>query len=385
VDIEKAIISLKEGGKEMDPMTIAGWFITPAASAFFEMAKQYLSQRLGFSSSVPETRPLLDEYLVELQRVREDLRRLKASMDEDRIAMLYGALSQLKDASRSSAVKDILVGTVQSFHQIARISSKGVTGKYKNAELRSMAFIGMAASYLLLKDNEKLIAEKMVQAVEADAATAKRWLGENPVNQIISQIGVPCPVCNNQNPFGSSFCNQDGYPLIPGQRTPSLVDRLLKESKFPKSFAQIYQHRSTADLMGLFQTRYGLSVCLRERFPLTLAEVALALSNSLSEHAEEQIELVALSDILHGFALEVKISISQGHRNVFQHLAQAGLGIKSSQDVPYLFLLEEEAPLKVDLTLLLPDQPPELDEVIRFKYRFPGQIRTRMRKHLGYQ
>jgi len=75
----------------MDPVTttIVGWLIQPATSALFEGAKEYLLQRLGLKSPTPETPPLLEEYLVELQHVREDLQHLKRSVDEERIAMLY--------------------------------------------------------------------------------------------------------------------------------------------------------------------------------------------------------------------------------------------------------------------------------------------------------
>jgi hypothetical protein len=199
----------------MDPVTlvVVGWLVQPAAGALFAVTQQYLLLRLGLSTSRSATsdiKPLLDEYL----------QHLTARLDEDRIAKLYGAFSKLKDAPRSVAMLGLLIEALDGFHEVAQIPLQGTTRGRPNAELRCMAFLGMAASYNLLHDQPELIAEKMVEAVRADADTAKQWLGENLVREIISRLPSPrivCPKCGFQNPAGSQFCNRDGYPLNSGQ------------------------------------------------------------------------------------------------------------------------------------------------------------------------
>ena len=204
----------------MDPVTVTavGWLVQPAAGALFTLAKDYLSQCLGLSPSRPVTphiKPLLDEYL----------QRLTARLDEDRIAKLYGALSKLKDAAKSVARQGLLIEALDGFHEVAQIPQQGTTRGRTNAELRCMAFVGMAASYNLLRDQPELIAEKMVEAVRADADSAKQWLGEQLVRELILQFpslapGITCPRCGFRNPPGARFCNQDGYTLPTDQATP---------------------------------------------------------------------------------------------------------------------------------------------------------------------
>ncbi len=194
-------------------MSAAIWLAKGAGNAAFVIAQQYLLKRLGFSSSgtaTSDVKPLLDEYL----------QRLTRRLDEDRIAKLYGAFSKLEDASRSIAMQGLLIEALDSFHEVAQIPQQGITGGRSNAELRCMAFLGMVASYNLLQDQPELIAEKMVEAIHTDVDTAKQWLGENIVSRIISFFpppGIICPKCGSQNPSGSRFCNQDGYPLTSKQ------------------------------------------------------------------------------------------------------------------------------------------------------------------------
>ncbi len=204
----------------MDPATITtivGWFAQPAAKALFTVAQNYVQQRLGLNSSsspASQGEALLDKYL----------QKLIARLDEDRIAKLYGAFSKLKDAARSLNKQSLLNSALGDFHEVARIPEEGTTGNRPNAELRCMAFIGMVASYTLLRDQTELIEEKMIEAVAADADTAEQWLGRDLVREIRARLPAPtiaCPQCGFQNPVGSRFCNRDGYPLNSGRR-PSL-------------------------------------------------------------------------------------------------------------------------------------------------------------------
>lgn len=200
----------------MDPATIAtivSWFAQPAAQALFTIAQTAVQQRLGLSSSsdpASQGEPLLEKYL----------QKLIARLDEDRIAKLYGAFSKLRDASKSVTRQSLLSLALDGFHEIARIPEQGMTGNQPNAELRCMAFVGMVASYTLLHDRRELIEEKMIEAVSADAVIASQWLGEEIVREILVRLPAPtisCPHCGFQNPAGSKFCNQDGYPLKPDQ------------------------------------------------------------------------------------------------------------------------------------------------------------------------
>jgi predicted RNA-binding Zn-ribbon protein involved in translation (DUF1610 family) len=195
----------------MDPLTatIVTGLLQQAGGAIFAVAQRYTMRRLGLDSSQSAPsyiKPLLDDYL----------KQLKGRLDEDRIAKLYGAFSKLMDAPRSVVKQGLLVDALDKFHEVSQIPQQGITGDQSNAQLRCMAFVGMAASYMMLQDQPVLIAEKMVEAVRADANTAKQWLGDDLVNEIVSKLPPPtiiCPKCGFQNPAGSQFCNRDGHPL----------------------------------------------------------------------------------------------------------------------------------------------------------------------------
>lgn len=162
-------------------LTIAGWLVQPAASQLFALAKDILSQKLVLT-------PSLDEYF----------QRLRARLDEDRIAKLRGAFSMLKDGSQSAALQPQLFLAVRDFQEIVGIPQQGTTGGRPNAELRCMAFVGIAASYLkLVPDEQARIAANMVEAVRADATTAKQWLGEELVREILARLPAPSSTLNS--------------------------------------------------------------------------------------------------------------------------------------------------------------------------------------------
>ena len=336
----------------MEPVTlsIVGWLVEPAASALFEGAKEYLLQRLGLSSPPPETPPLLDKYLGDLQRLREDLRRLRQRIDEDRIAKLYGAFSKLKDAPQSAVMQGLLVEALDNFHEIAQIPQEGMTGERTNAELRSMAFIGMAASYHLLHSQSDLVADKMIQAVEADAAIAKQWLGESLVTQIKLRMEVSCPECGHRNPPESRFCNQDGYPLIPGLRASSPADKeiswcpireLLAKPQFSK-FAHLAQYYYTGYKERLAWALAPGSNVIQVEVPFSrdFANVALALFTAEDESPTTG-NWVALYDILRGFMLQVR---------VYPEYKLGSLSYQSPQGATIFYFVEEVAPLKIMIT-----------------------------------
>lgn len=213
----------------MDPVTV--WLGQQAAGAVFALAKDILLQRLGLSpspSAASTMKPLLDEYF----------QGLRARLDEDRIAKLRGAFSMLKDASKSVALQSQLFLAVRDFQEIVGIPQQGATGGRPNAELRCMAFVGLAASYIKLVPGERaLIAAKMVEAVRADATTAKQWLGEELVREILARLPAPPSTLNSGQRPSPPLASQasilllrriDGPPQIKiglhyGARIPYLV------------------------------------------------------------------------------------------------------------------------------------------------------------------
>jgi hypothetical protein len=192
----------------MDPatiaLTIAGWLAQPVVEA--------LLSRSGFSSPSSEA-----------DRVEPYLQELLARQNEERLATLYRAFAKLVEAPRLVARQDILNSAFEDFHGIAQIPQQGTTGKQRNAELRCMAYLGMAVYHTLSGDRTDLMVGKMEEAVLADAATAEQWLGRDLVREILARLPAPtitCPKCGFQNPAGSQFCNRDGYPLNSGQKPP---------------------------------------------------------------------------------------------------------------------------------------------------------------------
>ena len=177
-----------------DPVTI--WLIKQGGGVLFSLAHQYLSNSMGLGPlTSPGARSLLDEYI----------QRLEAKIDEDRIGRLYGALRQLQDALKTRiAKKELLIHAIDSFQVLAQLPEQGMTGKYTNAYLTCLAYLGMAASYIALDDKPELIAEKMIGAVYADSNAAKQALGENVVRQILAKYPKPVTKSFQQTQASSS-------------------------------------------------------------------------------------------------------------------------------------------------------------------------------------
>jgi len=362
------------------------------ASATFNGAKDYLLQSLGRSSPTSKT-PLLEKYLEDLQHVREDLQHLKERGDEDRIAKLLGGLSLLKEASRSNVAKQILGGAYTNFHDISKLPQEGVTGKYKNAELRSMAFIGMAATHLLLLEEKKeIIAEKMVEAVVADAATAKQWLGEELVTAITSQMEVTCPICGHRNPQTSRFCNQDGYSLIPSVADKGSswrpIRELLKEPQFSE-FAFLEKHYKTVLIGGLVEVlapARGVSQVRKDwKFSCNFANVALALFTAEADkkiYSQIYGHFVTLCDIPHGFMLEAVVEeykwdvpgskLPQPEYKWFDPRSILPQGAAS-----LFYFVEEESPLNTLVTMIF------RGGMFNFGEKYLDQIVSRMDEQLN--
>ena len=69
-----------------------------------------------------------------------------------------------------------------------------------NAELRCLAFLGIAAIHISLNDPAEMVAEKMAfEAVFTDSTTAEKWLSKKIVSELLThnpnlgQVGVLPP------------------------------------------------------------------------------------------------------------------------------------------------------------------------------------------------
>ncbi len=152
----------------------ANWLLQQTAGSLFSLALNNLLEHMGIktpSLTSPKARLLLDEYL----------QQLSARLDEDRIAKLYGALQAVKEASKTAVKQAILANSLSIFYEIINLPTQGTTGGQANAQLRCLAFLGIAVAYALLNDPPESIATKMVEAIQADPNIAKRWLSEKPV------------------------------------------------------------------------------------------------------------------------------------------------------------------------------------------------------------
>jgi hypothetical protein len=108
-----------------------------------------------------------------------------AKLDQNRLALLKGAFSQVKTARLTNAKESFLAHALNTFHTIANLPEQGETGTWRNAELRCVAFLGMAVAHQELNDSPQLIAENLILAIQADCATAERWLGSSVVQAIL--------------------------------------------------------------------------------------------------------------------------------------------------------------------------------------------------------
>lgn len=216
----------------MDPIILSAstWLLQQAGGVLFALAQQYLSEKMGLGSSQQTRsamRSLLDEYL----------QRLTARLDEDRIARLYGAFTNLKVAPNTAAKDGLLVEALDRFHEIAHLPEQGTTGERSNAELRCLAFLGMASTHMVLNDRRELIAEKIVEAVYADPDTARQWLGEDIVRGVLLNTPKVTHQTTVQQPSQSAILAGDSRgaspPLIIKNPTSQQIAQALQSDVNP--------------------------------------------------------------------------------------------------------------------------------------------------------
>jgi hypothetical protein len=157
--------------KKLDSQKLAEWAAEETGKELLKESVYYLLYAVGViepSLTATDVRVLLEEFLM----------RLKARLDEDRLAKMYGAFSQLRDAERTAFRTEYLASALNAFHVVASLPRSGMTGGFDNRQLRCLAFLGMGAAHRLTNDSESLIAEKFARAVYADFQTSMKFLGE---------------------------------------------------------------------------------------------------------------------------------------------------------------------------------------------------------------
>lgn len=168
-----------------DMMDILDYFDAEIASRNFRHKLKSVSSHLGIWPT--EYPPKINAYL---SRLNTDLAQSSTRLEEQRLSMLSSAFNQLKDSSRTQAKRDLVSGALSGFYILSSIPEQGNTGSFTHKELRSLAFLGMAAAYHELDDADGLIAEKLAHAIYEDPQTAAYFLDHSHtehLQQILAQ------------------------------------------------------------------------------------------------------------------------------------------------------------------------------------------------------
>lgn len=164
---------------------VSKWLLVQARDSTFAYIKGRLSEQMGLSKpalSVPDAKLLLDDYL---RRFEERLaQRIIDRLDEDRLVKLNSAISQLKMATRVPIdhKRGYLERALGSFFDLASLP-EGTTAGFPNAQLRSLACLGIAAIHL---GADEIVAENLAEALCIDLDTARTWFGEKTIQTILA-------------------------------------------------------------------------------------------------------------------------------------------------------------------------------------------------------
>lgn len=167
----------------------AQWLLSKTGDSLFDFFKQRLLERVGLRSEPPLTTAkataLLDEYL---RRLEDRLaQRVIDRLDEDRLGKLLSAFKQLERSSKTALGRDTLGHALNSFSEIASLPEQGKTGDFQNAELRCLAFLGIAAVHIVMTDPQSEIAKNIAEAIYTDFPTAAQWLDEAKIRKLFTQ------------------------------------------------------------------------------------------------------------------------------------------------------------------------------------------------------
>ncbi|ASF44976.1 Lcl C-terminal domain-containing protein [Methylovulum psychrotolerans] len=169
---------------------ILDYFSAEIASQTFRVKISSLTRELGlFSGFSGLEPPKINAYLL---RLNADLAQTATRQEQQRLSALSSAFSQLKDSARTHAKRDLVSGALSGFYSLSSISAQGNTGSFSHKELRSLAFLGLAAAYHELDDADELVAEKLALAIYEHPPTAAQFVDRSyakPFGHIFATAG----------------------------------------------------------------------------------------------------------------------------------------------------------------------------------------------------
>lgn len=118
----------------MDPLSAGAvsWLLNQSMASLFDAAKNTLLAGMGLISTVKpltrgEAQTLLDQYV---RRLEQEIKKANDKLDQDRLALLKGAFSQVSRAPYTKARANLLANALNTFHTIAGLPHKGRIGTW---------------------------------------------------------------------------------------------------------------------------------------------------------------------------------------------------------------------------------------------------------------
>ncbi|PPD38559.1 MAG: DUF1566 domain-containing protein [Methylobacter sp.] len=164
---------------------IQHYFDTEITARVFRLKIKHLCQELGIL--LTEKPPRINAYLAKLQN---DLKHTATRQEQQRLSSLISAFSQLKDSSRTQAKRDLVTAALSAFYTLSTIPELGRSGSFSHKQIRSLAFLGLAAAYHELEDSDELIAEKLTMAIYEDSKTAAQFLDRSYFDYFKEVLGL---------------------------------------------------------------------------------------------------------------------------------------------------------------------------------------------------
>lgn len=156
------------------------YFGNEIAAQRFRQKIKSISSQLGIGPAA--TQPRINAYL---SRLNADLLLASNRQEQQRLSTLSSSFNQLKDSARTKAKRDLVSGALSGFYILSTTPEQGSSGSFSHKELRSLAFLGMAAAYHELEDDDNLIAEKLSNAIVADPKTAVQFLDPSDAEHVL--------------------------------------------------------------------------------------------------------------------------------------------------------------------------------------------------------
>jgi hypothetical protein len=154
-------------------------FAQDRANHSFRPKIKKICQELGCYAS--EKPPKIDAFLA---RLGDALLQASTRQERQLLSMLSGAFSQLKDASRTNAKRELLSGSLSAFYTLSTLPEYATTEFFSHKELRCLAYLGLVAIYYELEDADDLIAEKLALAINEHPSTVAQFIDESQAKQL---------------------------------------------------------------------------------------------------------------------------------------------------------------------------------------------------------